>query len=410
MSYVDLKYKPSKNDLICSYYLEPARDITIEKACEQIAGESSIETWTKILTLSPKMAQRLKPHVFQIDKRKGQIKIAYTDRLFEWGNMPGILASVAGNIFGMKDLKNLRLLDIVFPKSIVNSFKGPKFGIGGIRKLLKVKDRALVGTIIKPKVGLSSIEHAKVAYKAWVGGIDLVKDDENLTSLGFNLFEKRLARTLELRDKAQEQTGERKAYIINITAETNKMLERAQLVKDQGGEYAMVDVITVGWAGLQTLRNANESLKLVLHGHRTGHAAIDRNPKHGITMAVIAKLNRIIGIDELHIGTVVGKMAGRREEVLANVDALTSSMYGLRQAFPVASGGLHPGLVPALLRIFGNDVILQFGGGVHGNPLGTEAGAKAVRQAICAVERGILLKECAKEHKELKAALDKWCA
>ena len=171
--------------------------------------------------------------------------------------MPNILSSVAGNVFGLKALKNLRLLDIQMPKALISSFKGPAFGIAGIRKLLKVPKRPLVGTIIKPKLGLNTKDHAKVAYDAWSGGCDIVKDDENLSSQKFNPFEERLAQTLESRDKAQKETGERKVYMINITAETNLMIKRAESVLAQGGEYVMVDILTCGWSALQTLRDQN---------------------------------------------------------------------------------------------------------------------------------------------------------
>ncbi len=189
--------------------------------------------------------------------------------------MPNILSSVAGNVFGLKALKNLRLLDIQMPKTLISSFKGPAFGIAGVRKLLKVPERPLVGTIIKPKLGLNTKDHAKVAYDAWSGGCDIVKDDENLSSQKFNPFEERLAQTLESRDKAQEETGERKVYMINITAETNLMIKRAESVLAQGGEYVMVDILTCGWSALQTLREQN--FKLVIHAHRAGHAAFTKN-------------------------------------------------------------------------------------------------------------------------------------
>ena len=146
--------------------------------------------------------------------------------------MPNILSSVAGNVFGLKALKNLRLLDIEFPKAFSPASMGPTFGIAGIRKLLKVPKRPLVGTIIKPKLGLKTEDHAKVAYEAWLGGCDVVKDDENLSSQKFNPFEDRLSETLESRDKAQSETGERKVYMVNITAETDTMMQRAQAVVD----------------------------------------------------------------------------------------------------------------------------------------------------------------------------------
>jgi ribulose-bisphosphate carboxylase large chain len=282
------------------------------------------------------------------------------------------------------------------------------YGIAGIRNLIKVPERPLVGTIIKPKLGLNTKDHAQVAYEAWSGGCDIVKDDENLSSQKFNPFEDRVSQTLESRDKAQEETGERKVYMVNITAETDTMLKRAQTVLDQGGEYVMVDILTCGWSALQTLRTQN--YKLVIHAHRAGHAAFTKNPKHGIAMRPIATVARIIGVDQLHVGTVVGKMSETKAEVFENIDACKAQLDGLKPVLPVASGGLHPRLVPALLETFGNDVVIQAGGGIHGHPDGTIAGAKAMRQAVDATLKGLSLEEYAKTHKELKTALELWKA
>lgn len=419
LEYIDLKYKPNKEDLIAEYFLEPD-GVSFENACEQIAAESSIGTWTDICTMNESIAKRLKPHVFSIDKKSGQIKIAYPSELFELGNMPDILSSIAGNIFGMKVLKNLRLEDIEFPKSIVDSFPGPAYGIDGIRRLLRVKDRPLVGTIVKPKVGLNPKQHADVAYEAWMGGLDIVKDDENLTSQKFNQFDKRIELTLELRDKAEKWTGEKKIYMPNVTAETAEMLRRARLVRSLGGEYVMVDILTVGWSGLQTLRQAN--LGLVIHAHRAMHAALTKNPKHGISMLTIAKICRLIGMDQLHIGTAVGKMEGTPEEteaigqeiedkfILANKKQhiLEQKWYDVKPVFAVCSGGLHPGMTQKLLDIMGTNIIAQYGGGCHGHPDGTRKGAMAIRQSVDAYLKGISLAKYARTHIELQKALAKW--
>ena len=168
--------------------------------------------------------------------------------------------------------------------------------------------------------------------------------------------------------------------MINITAETQTMLKRAQTVVDQGGEYVMVDILTCGWSALQTLRDQN--FKLVIHAHRAGHAAFTKNPFHGIAMKPIATVARVIGVDQLHVGTVVGKMSETKAEVIENIDACKSELGLLKPVLPVASGGLHPRLVPALIETFGNDFVIQAGGGIHGHPEGTVAGAKAMRQAV----------------------------
>ena len=402
IDFVDLKYKPAETDLICTFYVEP-EDISLKEAAGGVAAESSIGTWTELTTAKPYMA-KLAACVFSIEGNVA--KIAYPIELFERGNMPNILSSIAGNVFGLKALKNLRLNEIELPDELVKSFKGPKFGIEGIRKLLKVPDRPLVGTIIKPKLGLSTVDHARVAYKAWAGGCDVVKDDENLSSQRFNPFEERIVKTLESRDKAEEETGERKVYMANVTAETETMLKRAEYVLDHGGEYVMVDILTCGFSALQTLRD--QDYKLVIHAHRAGHAAFTKNQKHGIAMRAIVKVARVIGVDQLHVGTVVGKMSETKEEVLENIDTLKTEMAGLKPVLPVASGGLHPRLVPALMETFGKDFVIQAGGGIHGHTDGTFAGATAMRQAVDATMERKTLREYAETHKELEAALELW--
>lgn len=404
IDFVDLKYQPKPSDLICTFTLE-SEELSLKEAAGGIAAESSVGTWTELTTAKP-YVEALAARVFSLEGNTA--KIAYPIELFELGNMPNILSSVAGNVFGLKALLNLRLTDIAFPEEIVKSFKGPRYGITGIRKLLNVPERPLVGTIIKPKLGLKTADHAHVAYEAWAGGCDVVKDDENLSSQEFNPFEDRIVDTLEARDQAEAETGEKKVYMANITAETDTMLKRAEFVQEQGGEYVMVDILTCGWSALQTLRD--QGFKLVLHAHRAGHAAFTKNPKHGIAMRPIATVTRIIGADQLHVGTVVGKMSETKQEVLENIGALKMDLHGANKVMPVASGGLHPRLVPALIETFGKDVVIQAGGGIHGHTDGTVAGAKAMRQAVDSVLKGESLDEYAKKHKELQIALDLWKA
>jgi len=416
LEFIDLNYRPKKTDLICLFRVEPARNLTLKQAANTIALESSVGTWTDVHERD--YVRELRARVFSISTKTGKIKIAYPFQLFEKGNAPNILSSIAGNIFGMKAVRNLRLEDISIPKKILRSFPGPKFGIKGIRKMLKIKKRPLLGTIIKPKLGLKTIDHARVAYEAWLGGCDLVKDDENLASQKFNVFEERLARTLEKRNQAEEETGEKKAYLINVTAETKEMLKRAQLVEDLGGRYVMIDIVTAGFSALQTLRE--QGFKLAIHAHRAMHAAFTRNKKHGISMMVLADMARLIGVDQLHIGTVVGKLEGTLEEVseireeiekerVKETKIRLSQNWGkIKPVLAVSSGGLHPGHVPYLIEHLGKDLVIQMGGGIHGHPSGTVAGAKAARQAIEAVMKSKSLEEQAREHRELKQALDFW--
>ncbi len=402
VDYVDLEYKPEETDVLCSFHVEP-KGVDIREAAGGVAAESSIGTWTELAT-SKLYVEKLAARVFSIEGYNA--RIAYPLDLFELGNMPNVLSSVSGNVFGLKTLRNLRLNQISLPKKLIASFKGPKYGVKGIRKLLNVYDRPLLGTIIKPKLGLTTKDHKKAAYDAWVGGCDIVKDDENLSSQRFNPFRKRIQETLESRDQAEEETGEKKIYMANVTAETKEMLRRAKSVQHHGGEYVMVDVLTCGFAALQTLRD--EEFDLVIHAHRAGHAALTRKPRHGISMQVIATIARVVGVDQLHVGTVVGKMSDDKQEVMENCKALRSEMHGLRAVLPVASGGLHPGLVPSLIGFFGKEFVIQAGGGIHGHPDGTLAGATAMRQAVAATLRDIPLTGQAEKHSELRKALQLW--
>jgi len=403
-SFIRKNYKP-KNEIVAEFKIKPGNGLSFEKAMESVARESSIGTWTELCTLKESTVKKLGPKVFDLNKKKGTAKIAYPLDLFEKGSVPQFMSSICGNIFGMTDVNAIRLEDVYFPPEYVKSFKGPKFGIAGVRKTIGVKNRPLVGTIVKPKLGLNAKEHAKVAYNAWLGGCDIVKDDENLTSMTFNKFKERIDLTIKMRKKAEQETGEKKVYMANVTAETMEMLRRAKYVKKVGGRYAMIDILTAGFAAVQTLRDAD--LGLIIHAHRAGHAAFTRVKSHGISMLVVAKLARLAGVDQLHIGAIFGKMEGGKQEVQKIRDAIVED-NGIKTVFPVCSGGLYPSRISPLIKALGSDIIIQAGGGIHGHPDGTIKGSKAMRQAVDAELDGITAKQYALTHKELRGALVKW--
>lgn len=416
--FVDTEYEPAKDDLVCLYYFEPAKGITREEAAGRIASESSTGTWTTLHTLPPRMKD-LEAKAFSFDKN--YVQIAYPLALWEEGNAVQLMSGIAGNIFGMKALENLRLIDVSLPPAYLKHFKGPAFGMEGIRKMMDVHDRPLTGAVPKPKIGFSAKEHAEVGYETWMGGFDFVKDDENLTSTPFNRFNDRVKFLTKLRDKAEKETGEKKSAFLNITADVETMKKRADLLADNGWNYAMIDVVVAGTAGVMTMRDYCSDLGLAIHAHRAMHSSFDRNRKHGITMYFLAKLMRLIGVSQIHTGTAVGKLTGTktesmlladllREKTISPVDhqCLAQDWGKIKNAFPVSSGGLHPGLVPDVLDIYGCDMVLLVSGGIHGHPNGTRAGARAAMQAVEAWQEGISLDEKAKKAKELKEALKKW--
>jgi len=419
MNFIDKNYEPKDSDLVCLFRIEPSEKISLEKAAANVAKESSVGTWTHIGTVNER-AERIKARVFDINEPYA--KIAYPKELFELDNVPQILSSIAGNIFGMKLLKNLRFEDVRFPPELLEKHRGPQVGLENIRKLFEVEKRPLLGTIVKPKLGLGSKSHAEVAYRAWKGGLDIVKDDENLSSMAFNTFERRVDETMHLKEKAEKETGEHKEYMGNITAPVSEMKRRADYLIGKGSNYVMIDIVTTGWSALQDMREYLEGKDIVIHCHRAGHAAFTRNKKHGMSMLTVAKFTRLIGGDQLHIGTAgVGKMEGDEDKVLRIQEAVESrsenegeiklaqNWKDIKKTAAVASGGLHPGDIPKLIGRMGKNIVAQFGGGCHGHPDGTEPGARAIRQACDAVLEGQDLEKYAEKNTELKDALNKWC-
>lgn len=425
--YVDIGYRPDlKNDVVAVFRVKPASGFTIEDCAGAIAAESSTGTWTSLYEwYDGSRVEKLSARMYEILEAGDSwiVKIAYPADLFEPRNLPGLLASIAGNVFGMKRVASLRLEDIYLPKNFLKGFKGPGKGKEGVKGIFNVKNRPIVGTVPKPKVGYSAEEVEKLSFELLSGGMDYIKDDENLTSPSYCSFEKRAESIMRVIERVENETGEKKSWFANITAEIREMEKRLKLVSDYGNPHVMVDVVITGWGALEYIRDLAVDHGLALHGHRAMHAAFTRG-YHGISMFVLAKLYRIIGIDQLHVGTAgAGKLEGGRQEVIQyarilsepafipeedDVLHLSQDFHHINPAMPVSSGGLHPGNLEAVVDALGSDIVLQVGGGTLGHPDGPAAGAKAVRQALDAIMQGIPLEDYAEAHKELAKALEKW--
>ncbi|MDO5846026.1 MAG: RuBisCO large subunit C-terminal-like domain-containing protein [Methanocorpusculum sp.] len=399
-------------DLTASYYFKPKNGVTAEFAAQAICEEQTTGTWTDISTVNDTTS-----YVHSLDGEVTDLmplpdggyltRIRYPNEIFEKGNIPQYLSVIAGNLFGLGKLEAVRLLDIDLPESLAG--RGAKFGIEGIRRLVGTETdrRPHVGTIIKPKVGLNPQDTAKVAYDAAIGGVDLIKDDETLTNQAFCPLIPRLEAVMNSLDAARDETGRQVLYAVNVTTGGDKIVELAHAAVKAGANMVMVDVLTAGFSAVQALAE-DAAIHVPIHVHRTMHGALTRNPRHGIAMRPIAKLVRSCGGDQLHTGTVSGKMGGKAGEVLGDNAEITRPLAYLKPVFPVASGGLHPGKVHAEIALLGRDIVLQAGGGIHGHPEGTEAGARAMRQAVDAAVLGIPADEYAKTHHELARALEKW--
>jgi ribulose-bisphosphate carboxylase large chain len=321
------------------------------------------------------------------------------------------------------------------PTHYVKTFQGPAHGIVMEREYLAKFGRPLLGATVKPKLGLSARNYGRVVYEALKGGLDFTKDDENINSQPFMRWRDRFIYCMEGVTKAQAATGEIKGHYLNITAGTMEdMYERAEFAKQLGSVVVMID-LTIGYTAIQSMARWCRANGLLLHLHRAGHSTYTRQKNHGVSFRVIAKWMRLAGVDHIHAGTVVGKLEGdpnsvagfydtlRKDKILADpvkglyFDQDWASMPGV---MPVASGGIHAGQMHQLLHYLGEDVILQFGGGTIGHPMGIAAGAAANRVALEAMikarnegrdymkEGGDILRSAAKHSRELDVALATW--
>ena len=390
--------------VVCKYRV--TTDLPMEKAAEAIAAEQSTGTWTGISTLDSGIFESLGARITRIEGDVITVEFPAEDFSIEVGSVPQILSVIAGNLFGLGALKGVRLEDVTFPGSITSQFKGPKFGADGLRKVLGRPEKPLVGTIVKPKIGLSPKRTAEYVYEAGAGGLTNSKDDETLVDQPFCPIEARTVAVAEALDRLEDE-GHLMVHAINVSTRGDKIVELAEKVQGWGAKQIMVDVITCGFGAVQALAE-DPSIKVPIHVHRTMHGAFTKDPLHGVAMLPLTKLVRMCGGDALHIGTLgAGKMsAGAHDD--GNLVACLGDDVPYKTVMPVCSGGVYPGIVADIVERAGMNVQIQAGGGVAGHPNGVRCGAMAMSQAVDAAFAGVPVEEYAKDHKALAIALEKW--
>jgi ribulose-bisphosphate carboxylase large chain len=451
--YVNLELPDPTNGeyLLTVFRLVPGGEMNMLQAAAEIAAESSTGTNFRVNT-ETKFSKVMNALVYQMDLERGLVWIAYPWRLFDrGGNVQNILTYIVGNVLGMKEIAALKLLDVWFPPSMLEQYDGPGFTVDDMRSYLGVYDRPILGTIVKPKMGLTSAEYAEVCYDFWAGGGDFVKNDEPQANQDFCPYDKMVKHVKEAMDKAVKETGKKKVHSFNVSApDFDTMIERCEMIRNAGfehGSYAfLIDGITAGWMAVQTIRRRYPDV--FLHFHRAAHGAFTRpeNPI-GFSVLVLSKFARLAGASGIHTGTAgVGKMKGSPEEdVVAahGIQYLSShghffdqswakimetdkdaielvnediahhvileydSWRGMKKCCPIVSGGLNPVRLKPFIDVMGNvDFITTMGSGVHAHPEGTWSGAKALVQACDAYLQGIDIKDYAKNHRELAQAIE----
>jgi ribulose-bisphosphate carboxylase large chain len=440
MGYWEPDYAPKDTDIICLFRVTPQEGVDPVEASAAVAGESSTATWTVVWTDRLTACETYRAKCYRVDPVPGMqgsyfAYIAYDLDLFEPGSITNVAASVIGNVFGFKPLKALRLEDMRFPTAYVKTFDGPPTGIVVERERLDKFGRPLLGATVKPKLGLSGRNYGRVVYEALKGGLDFTKDDENINSQPFMHWRDRYLYCMEAVNRAQAASGEVKGTYLNVTAGTmEQMYERAEFAKELGSVVVMIDLV-IGYTAIQSMSKWARRNDMILHLHRAGHSTYTRQKTHGVSFRVIAKWMRLAGVDHIHAGTVVGKLEGDPATTRGYYDVcregfnpmqlehgifFDQNWASLRRVMPVASGGIHAGQMHQLLHLLGEDVVLQFGGGTIGHPLGIEAGAIANRVALEAMvlarneardilaEGPTILNEAAASCLPLRQALEIW--
>jgi 2,3-diketo-5-methylthiopentyl-1-phosphate enolase len=339
-----------------------------------------------------------------LQTRQWFVQIAYPEvNIGE--QIPMLLTTVVGNISMGGDIK---LVDIRLPKKYVAGFKGPKFGIEGIRKILGVKKRPLLNNMIKPCTGYRLKVGAELFRKAALGGCDIIKDDELIADASFNSVAGRVKRYMQIEKQVYEEKGEHTLYTVNITDKIPKVFENARRAVELGCNALMINYLAVGFPVMQALAD-DPTINVPILAHMDVAGALYMSPWHGLSShLVLGKLPRLAGADIVVIPAPYGKAPVIDYKFRNVARNLAFPLYHLKPTFPMASGGITPSMVPTVMAALGNDIVIGSGGGIHAHPKGPVAGGKAFRQAIDATMKGIPLSEYAKDHEELAISLKEW--
>lgn len=416
-------------DRILATYLIETPNSTADVA-EVLAGEQSSGTFTQVPGETKELQERFRARVERIEDletvetpslsgvpptgdlerpvRYHRAEVTVSWSLENVGtNLPTLLSTVLGNLSELRELSGLRLLDIELPPAFADDHPGPQFGIEGTREFVKVYDGPIIGTIVKPSVGLSPEQTAELVRDLAEAGIDFIKDDELMANPPHSPLERRVEAVMEVINEVADRTGKKVMYAFNITDELDAMLRHHETVLRAGGTCVMVSVNSVGLVGVSHLRRHAE---LPIHGHRNGWGMLTRSPLLGMEFAAYQKLWRLAGVDHLHVNALHSKFWEPDESVVRSIKACLTPMFKDEdRVMPVLSSGQWGGQAPDTYRLTGStDYIYLAGAGIVAHPGGPAAGVTAIRQAWEAAVEDIPLQEYAEDHRELMQSLEKF--
>jgi ribulose-bisphosphate carboxylase large chain len=396
--------------------------LPLERAVAVVAGEQSSGTFVRVAGETDGLRERFGARVVAIEPvetplggplpgaigaHDGQLHSGHVTVDFPLENfgpsIPNLLAAVTGNLFELRELAGVKLLDLDLPAAFAAVYPGPRFGPRGTRELMGAGDGILVGSIVKPSVGLTPAQTAALVTDLAAGGADFVKDDELTADPPHAPLRHRVRAVMEAVEDAAQRHGRKVMYAFNITDEIGRLREHHDAVLEAGGTCVMVCVNSVGFAGLGYLR---EHAQLPIHVHRAGLGALTRSPRLGISYRAYQKLVRLAGGDHFHANGLENKFYETNEQSLEAIAALREPLLGGYQCLPVLSSAQWAGTAPITYDSVGStDLLVLAGGGIHAHPGGTAAGVASIRQAWEAAVAGVPLDEYAGAHGELREAL-----
>ena len=420
----------SADRILATYLIETPH--SVERAAEVIAGEQSSGTFVAVPGETPELKARFGARVERIElletvdepglpgcrplKGSGTARYQRAHIVLSFpfenvgANLPTLNATVCGNLYELSDHSGLRLLDLELPEAFAEAYPGPQFGVAGTRQLSGVYERPLLGTIVKPSVGLSPEQTAALAGELAEAGLDFIKDDELMANPPHSPFEERVRCVMKVLNAFADRTGKQALYAFNITDELDAMKRHHDTVLRAGGNCIMMSLNSVGLVGVAAMRRHSE---LIIHGHRNGWGMLTRCPELGIAFPAYQKLWRLAGVDHMHVNGLQNKFWEPDDSVIASLHACLMPLFpGSENAYlamPVVASGQWAGQAPETYRRAGTtDLLHVAGGGIMAHPGGPAAGVASMRQAWEAAVQGIPLETYAQNHRELREAMAKF--
>ncbi len=333
------------------------------------------------------------------------VKVSWSIENFGY-NLPVMVSTLQGNLYEITQFTGLKLMDIELPASFGENFRGPAFGIEGCRQLTNVYNRPLIGTIIKPSIGLTPAQTAEMVHTLAEAGIDFIKDDELLSSSANSSFDDRVDAVMNVINTHADKTGKKVMYAFNISGEIDEMQQRYEKIVNSGGTNAMISINSVG---LSAVKKICANGQLAIHAHRSGWGMLTRHPLLGIDFRAYQKLWRLAGVDQLHVNGIANKFWEGDDSVVASIEACLTGMFSHKKVLPVLSSGQWGGQAFETYRRTNTvDLLYMAGGGIMAHPMGAAAGVKALQQAWQGAVDGLNLEETAKLYPEFAKSVEKF--